>query len=95
MQLGKIGESPGKKDPHPKIPDVLHETTVAHSEISHVGSSGELRGRDVKRLIGAAVLGTPHKQKITVDLAWKKLRERHPDKVQAANIATAEDARLR
>ncbi len=60
VQHGKIGQSPCKKGPHPKIPDVLLEISAAHSEISQVGSGGELRGRDFKRLIGAAVLGTPH-----------------------------------
>ena len=95
VQHGKIGQSPCKKGPNPKIPDVLLEIAAVHSEISQVGSGGELRGRDFKRLIGAAVLGTPHESKFNVDSAWKKLRVRHPEKIQAANIATAEDARLR
>ena len=95
VQCGKIGQSPCKKGPQPKIPDVLLEVAATHSEISQVGSGGELRGRDFKRLIGAAVLGTKHEGKFAVNSAWKKLRARHPEKLQAANVATAEDARLR
>lgn len=61
---------------------MLLEITAAQSEISQDGSGDELRGRDFKRLIGAAVLGTPHENKFKVNSAWKKLRIKHPEKRQ-------------
>ncbi len=77
----KIGQSPCKKGPHSKITDVLLEISAAHLEISQVGSGGDWRSRrDFKRLIGAAVLGTPHENMFKVNSAWKNLRIRHPDK---------------
>ena len=95
VQHGKVGVSPCKKGPPTKIPDLLLDLAATHSEVCQVGNGGELRGRDFKRLIGAAVLGTQYESKFEVNSAWRKLRERHPEKLQAANVATAEDARLR
>jgi hypothetical protein len=95
VQQGHVGQSPCKMGPPPSIPDVLMDALAAHSEVSQVGNGGELRGRDFKRLIGAAVMGTRHENKFTIDSAWKKLRTAHPEKMQATNIATAEDARLK
>ena len=95
VQYGKIGVSPCKKGPPTKIPELLLDLAATHSEVSQVGNGGELRGRDFKRLIGAAVLGTQYESKFEVNSVWRKLRERHPEKLKAANVATAEDARLR
>lgn len=95
VQHGKVGLSPCKKGPSVKIPDLLLDVTATHSEVSQVGNGGELRGRDFKRLIGAAVHGTRYEGKFEVTSVWRKLREQHPEKLQAAKVATAEDARLR
>ena len=95
VQHGQVGLSPSKKGPSTKIPELLLDVTATHSEVSQVGNGGELRGRDFKRLIGAAVLGTRYEGKFEVNSVWRKLRERHPEKLQAANVATADDARLR
>ena len=95
VQQGHVGQSPSKMGPQPSIPIVLMDILAAHSEVSQVGNGGELRGRDLKRLIGAAVLGTRHENKFKVESAWKKLRTVHPEKIQATKIATAEDARLK
>ena len=95
VQHGKIGVSPCKKGPPTKIPELLLDLAATHSEVSQVGNGGELRGRDFKRLIGAAVLGTQYESQFGIESVWRKLREQHPEKLQAANVATAEDARLR
>ena len=95
MQHGNIGVSPCKKGPPTKIPELLLDLAATHSEVSEVGNGGELRGRDFKRLIGAAVLGTQYESQFGIESVWRKLREQHPEKLQAANVATAEDARLR
>ena len=64
IRLGKIGQSsPSKRGPTPKIPNILLDVVASHSEVSQVGNGGELRGRDIKRIMGAAVLGTLHENK--------------------------------
>jgi hypothetical protein len=68
-----VGESPLKRGPAPKIPDILIDVVVSHTEVSQVGEGGELRGREIKRLIKAAVLGTRYDNSFAVDSAWKKL----------------------
>ena len=55
LRQGRVGRSPSKRGPPPKIPDILLDVVASHSEVSQVGDAGELRGRDFKRMIGAAV----------------------------------------
>ena len=95
VQQGRVGVSPCKKGPRPKIPDILLDVTATHSEVSQVGTGGELRGKDLKILMGAAALGTPYEGTFKIESAWKKLRKVHPEKLQAANVATGEDARIK
>jgi hypothetical protein len=38
-----------------------------HLEVSQVGNGGELTGRDLKRIMGAAVLGTLYEIKFILD----------------------------
>jgi hypothetical protein len=95
VKNGRIGVSPCKRGPEPKIPDLLLDITALHSEVSQVGTGGELRGKEFKIVMGAAVLGTQYEGTFKLQSAWKKLRKKHPDKLQAANVATGEDARLR
>ncbi len=81
VQNGRIGVlSPCKRGPASKIPDLLIDLTATHFEVSQVGNGGELCGKDFKMVMGAAVLGTQYEGKF---------------KIQAANVATGEDARLR
>ncbi len=94
IKQGKIGTSPPKRGPASKIPDVLLETVTTHAEVSQVGNGGELRGRDFKRLIGAAVIDTPYESKFTVESAWRKLRNEFPDRLGAAKQVSMEDARV-
>jgi hypothetical protein len=69
------------------------DVIVTHTEVSQVGNGGELRGRDIKRLINAAVTGTKFETKFEVESVWKKLRTRHPDRMQAATKVSMEEAR--
>ena len=93
VRHGKVGESPMKRGPAPKIPDVLLEVTSLHAEVSQVGEGGELRGREIKRILGAAVMGTKYEHTFTVESAWKKLRSRHPERLQAGTKVSMEEAR--
>jgi hypothetical protein len=93
VKAGHVGASPLKRGPAPKIPDILLDVVASHSEVSQVGNGGELRGRDIKRMLKAAVLGTKFESTFTVEAAWKKLRNRHPERVQAATKVTMDEGR--
>ncbi len=93
VHCGHVGASPLKRGPTPRIPDILMDVIVTHTEVSQVGNGGELRGRDIKRLINAAVTGTKFETKFEVESVWKKLRTRHPDRMQAATKVSMEEAR--
>lgn len=90
---GNAGKSPKKKGPPTKIPSELLQVVAVHSEVSQVSASGELRGRDIKRLIGAATLGTEFEGQFTVESVWRKVRCEYPEKLQAANKLSVDDAR--
>ena len=61
--------------------------------MSQVGNGGELRGRDIKRIMGAAVsMGTLCENKFVLESAWKKLQTKHPERVQAGTKVTMEEA---
>jgi hypothetical protein len=55
VRNGKVGESPMKRGPAPKISDILLDVTSLHAEVSQVGKGGELRGREIKKMLGADV----------------------------------------
>ncbi len=74
VRHGRVGKSPMKQGLAPKIPDILLDVTSLHVEVSQVGKGGRLRGREIKRWLGAAVLETKQKDRFTVESAWKKLR---------------------
>ena len=58
VATGFADKSPKKKGPALRIPNELMEA-VAHAKASQVsGAGGELRGCNLKRLIGAATVGT-------------------------------------
>jgi hypothetical protein len=73
INKGNIGMSPPKKGPRTKIPDLLLDVTAAHTEVCQVGTDGELRGQEIKRVLGAAVSGTKYDNKFTIESAWRKL----------------------
>lgn len=56
VSKGSHGEtSPAKKGPAEKIPGViLNVVAVAQTQVSQCGD-GKMRGREIKRLIGAAI----------------------------------------
>jgi len=89
---GLAGTSPKKKGPPSKIPVVLLEVVATHAEVCQVGD-GELKGRDLKRLIGASMVGTEHETAFTEESVWKKVRKEFPEALQAATKISVEDAR--
>ena len=59
VNSGHVGASPLKRDPpRAAIPDILLDVVAIHTEMSQLGKRGKLRGRDIKRTINAAVMGT-------------------------------------
>ncbi len=70
--------SPLTKGPKQKISDALVEIVAVHTEVCQVGK-GELRGRDIKRITGAAVLGTEFNDKFKIESVWRKVRCEYPD----------------
>jgi len=93
---GKVGESsPCKKGPPTQIPDVLLDVVASHSEVCQVGRNGELRGKDFKVIIGAAILDTRYEKRFSVESVWRKVLTVHPEQLQPASMAMADDARLK
>ena len=82
-----------KRGPAPKIPDILLDVTSMHAEVSQVGEGGELRRRDLKRMLNAAVIGTKYEDTFSVESAFKELRARHPERLQAGTKVSMEEAR--
>ena len=91
-QDGLAGTSPKKRGPEPKIPMVLLEVSAAHCQVCQAGD-GELKSKDVKRLIGASIVGTEYEGAFKVESVWRKLRTTFPEKLQAAKKISVEDAR--
>jgi hypothetical protein len=89
---GRAGMSPKKRGPACAIPDTFLETVATHSEVCQVGD-GELKGKDLKRLIGASILGTKYEDMFSVEGAWRKLRKDFPESFQASTNLSIEDAR--
>ena len=53
-----------------------------------------MRGRErIKRLIGAAILGTPYNDQFTIESVWRKVRREFPEHLQAASKMSVDDAR--
>ena len=58
VSCGHVGASPMKRGPTPKISEILVDVVLSHTGVSQVGNGGEMSGREIKRLISAAVKGT-------------------------------------
>ena len=84
--------SPAKKGPPTKIPDVLLQVVATHAQVSQCGD-GEMRGREIKRLIGAATIGTQYHGTFTIESAWRKLRCEFPSELQPGKKMSMDDAR--
>jgi hypothetical protein len=67
---------------------------AAHTEVSQCGD-GELRGREIKRIIGAAVMETEYASKFTTESVWRKVRFEFPENLQPAHKISVEDARMK
>ena len=89
---GLAGTSPKKKGPASRIPEKFLKVVATHAEVCQVGD-GELKGRDLKRVIGASIVGTPHEASFQVESVWRKVRSEFPAALQAANKISVEDAR--
>ena len=85
-------QSPAKKGPPAKIPDVLVAVVAAHAQVSQC-SEGEMRGREIRRLIGAAIMDTPYDGQFTIESVFRKVLREHPAQLQAANKMSVDDAR--
>ena len=82
-----------KKGPAPKIPEKFSMASVAtHAEVWQVGD-GELKGKDLKRLIGTSMIGTPHADANKPESVWRKVKAEYPDALQAATKIAVDDAR--
>ena len=91
-QSGKSGLSPMKRGPPAKIPKFLLDIISTHIEVCQVGS-GELSGKQIRRLIGAAISGSAYEGMFNVETVWKKLRNDFPVTMQAATKLSVDDAR--
>jgi hypothetical protein len=91
-QNGLAGTSPKKRGPAPKIPMILLEVAATHSQVCQAGD-GELKSKDIKRLIGASIEGTEYEGAFEIESVWRKLRTTFPEKLQAAKKISVEDAR--
>jgi hypothetical protein len=91
-QSGKSGLSPLKRGPPAKIPKFLLDIISTHIEVCQVGS-GELSGKQIRRLIGAAISGSAYEGMFNVETVWKKLRNDFPFTMQAATKLLVDDAR--
>ena len=91
---GRAGCSPtGKKGLEFKIPIKLMEMVTMHAAVCQIGD-GELKGKDLKRLIGASMLGTPHADRYKPESVWRKACREFPNTLQAATNIAIEDARV-
>ena len=73
IACGNAGKSPKKKGPNARIPKELVEVCGVHAKVCQVSASGELRGRDIKRLIGAATISPEFEGQFTVESVWRKV----------------------
>jgi hypothetical protein len=92
-KLGLSGTSPKKKGPVPKITHKFLEVEATHAEVCQQVGNDEMRGRDLKRLIGASIAGTQHEGLFQMQSVWRKVHQEFPDALQAANKIPIEDAR--
>ena len=81
-----------KKGPAQKIPEKSMALVATHAEVCQVGD-GELKGKDLRRLIGASMIGMAHANEYKIESVWQKTRTVFPDALQAATKIAAEDAR--
>ena len=89
---GMAGESPLKMGPPPKIPPIFLEVLSTHAQICQV-SDGKLKGKDIRRLIGASTVGSGFEDQFETGSVWRKLIATHPESLQAVKRASVEDAR--
>ncbi len=62
-----------KQGPNPKISFIMLDLIAAHIEVCQVGV-GELSGKYIKRLFGAAINATLFQGKFSMESVWRTLR---------------------
>ena len=92
IREGLQGQSPKRRGPAPKIPDDFVAMIATHSQLRQV-SGGELKGRDICRVIGASIEGIVHEHNFTVESVWRKVRKEYPSAVQGGQKVSIDDAR--
>jgi hypothetical protein len=92
IREGLQGQSSKRRGPAPKIPDDFVAMIATHSQLRQV-SGGELKGRDICRVIGASIEGTVHEHNFTVESVWRKVRKEYPSAVQGGQKVSIDDAR--
>ncbi|KAI2493544.1 hypothetical protein MHU86_21011 [Fragilaria crotonensis] len=90
---GIAGKSPLKKGPPPTVPSFLVETAAVHAEVCQAGKGGELKSVDIKRTIGAAILGTHMENAFKVETVWRKMKREYPEKLQPVKLMSVDDSR--
>ena len=93
ISKGNAGKSPLKKGPPPIVPSFLVETAAVHAEVCQAGKGGELKSVDIKRVIGAATLGTPMETAFKAETVWRKMKRDYPEKLQAVKLMSVDDSR--
>jgi hypothetical protein len=86
------GVSPKAKGPKVKIPQNFASMVATHAKVCQVGD-GELKGRDIKRLISASMVGAKHEAAFKAESVWRKVPKDFPESLQAANKISVDDAR--
>lgn len=90
---GIAGKSPLRKGPPPIVPSFLVETAAVHAEVCQAGKGGELKSVDIKRTIGAAILGTHMENAFKPETVWRKMKREFPEKLQPVKLMSVDDAR--
>ena len=90
---GIAGKSPLKMGPPPIVPPFLVETAAVHAEVCQADKGGEQKSVDIKRTIGAAILGTHMEKAFKVETVWRKMKREYPEKLQAVKLMSVDDSR--
>jgi capsid protein len=76
-----------------KIPGSFLEMVATHAEVSQVVDDAKIKGQDLKRLIGASIVGMEHEARFKVESVWRKDRREFPAVLQASTNLMVDNAR--
>ena len=89
----QVGVTPKKKGPKPKISRDFLQLIATHLNMEQVGVHGEMSVAQIKALLTAATLDTPHEGKFNTEWAWHEVRRIHADILVPSGLIQAEDIR--